>query len=66
MQTDFNQPGGGEGAGGKSASSAASATSAINFGAMVSPDGGLTPLAGVILAALGLLSFIALVVVAKR
>lgn len=65
MQTDFNQPGGGGGAG-KSAASAASATSGNNFAGLVSPDGGLTPLAGVILAALGLLSFIALVVVAKR
>lgn len=57
--------GGGEG-GGKSASS--SAASAINFGngALFNGDGGLTPLAGIILAGLTLFAFLGLIIVAKK
>jgi hypothetical protein len=59
--------GGGEG-GGKSASSSASSSSAINFGggSLVSDNGGLTPLAGVILGAVALLAFVGMIIVARR
>lgn len=59
--------GGGEG-GGKSASSSASSASAINFGngALFNGDGGLTPLAGIILAGLTLFAFLGLIIVAKK
>lgn len=66
MQNDYNQPGGGGGAPSPSSSAASAASSAIQFGNLVSADGGLTPLAGVILGVIGLLAFIALVVVAKK
>lgn len=54
------------GAGGKSASSSASAASAINFGSMTTPEGGLSTMGVIVIGALGLLAFIALVVVAKK
>jgi hypothetical protein len=59
--------GGGEG-GGKSASSSASSASAINFGngALFNGEGGLTPLAGLILAGLVLFAFLGLIIVAKK
>lgn len=65
MQNDYNQAGGG-GAGGKSASSSASASSAIQFGNLVSADGGLTPMAGIILAVFGLMAFMGLIVLARK
>lgn len=60
--------GGGEGGGGKSASSSASSASAINFGngALFNGEGGLTPLAGIILAGLTLFAFLGLIIVAKK
>jgi len=60
--------GGGGGGSGKSASSSASSASAINFGggALVSPEGGLTPLAGVILGIGAFLAFIVLVIAARK
>ncbi len=65
MYSDGGGQGGG--GGGKSASSSASSASAINFGSdLVTPDGGLTPLAGVILGALGLLAFVGVIIVAFR
>lgn len=59
---------GGTGGGGKAASSSASSASAINFGSggLVSDNGGLTPLAGVILGGLSLLAFVGLIIVARR
>lgn len=57
---------GGGAPGGKAASSSSSSTSGNNFGAFTNDDGGLTPLAGVILGAVALLAFITLVVVAKK
>jgi hypothetical protein len=58
--------GSGGGGGGKAASSSASSTSGINFGGLVSDNGGLTPLAGVILGALALLAFLGVLIVATR
>jgi hypothetical protein len=60
--------GGGGGGSGKAASSSASSASAINFGGgqLISPDGGLTPLAGIILAALSLFAFLGLIIVARK
>lgn len=60
--------GGGEGGGGKSASSSASSASAISFGngALFNGEGGLTPLAGIILAGLTLFAFLGLIIVAKK
>jgi len=69
---DYGQLGGGGGGGGegggKSASSSASSASAINFGngALFNGDGGLTPLAGIILAGLTLFAFLGLIIVAKK
>lgn len=63
------QLGGGTGAGGgggKAASSSSSSTSGNNFGGFQDSDGGLTPLAGVILGGVALLAFVALVVVARK
>lgn len=61
--------GGGDGGGGagKAASSSSSAASAINFGSgLVTGDGGLTPMAGIILAAISLFALIGLIVVARK
>jgi hypothetical protein len=60
--------GGGGGAPGKAASSSSSAASAINFGdgALFNGEGGLTPLAGIILAGLTLFAFLGLIIVAKK
>lgn len=66
MTKDFNQAGGGGGSPSPASSAAASSANAIQFGNVLTPDGGLTPMAGIILAAFGLLAFIALIVVAKK
>jgi hypothetical protein len=60
--------GGGGGGGGKAASSSASSASAINFGSgqLVNADGGLTPLAGVILGIFSLVAFVGLIIVARK
>ena len=64
---EYGQQGGGSDGGGKSASSSASSASAINFGgALVSDNGGLTPLAGVILGAVALLAFVGMIIVARK
>ena len=69
---DFGSFGGGGSGGGsgqgQAAASSASSTSGINFGsgALFSSDGGLTPLAGVILGAVALLAFVALIIVGKK
>ena len=57
---------GGGGAPGKSASSSASSTSGNNFAGLVSDGGALTPLAGVVLAALSLFAFLGLVLIARK
>jgi len=59
---------GGGGSAGKAASSSSSASSAINFGSgqLIGADGGLTPLAGIILAALSLFAFLGLIIVARK
>lgn len=69
MSTDDfgnSQLSGGGQPGGKAASSSSSSTSGNNFGGFVNDSGTLTPLAGIILGAVALLAFIALVVVAKK
>ncbi len=59
--------GGGEGGAPKSASSSASSASAIQFGnSLLNSDAGLTPLAGVILAAVALIAFVGLIIVARK
>jgi hypothetical protein len=60
--------GGGGGGSGKAASSASSSTSGNNFGGggLVNDSGGLTPLAGVLLAAMVLFAFVGLVIVARK
>jgi hypothetical protein len=62
--------GGGGGGGGsdKATSSASSSTSGNNFGSgqLVNGDGGLTPLAGLILAGLTLFAFLGLIIVARK
>jgi len=55
--------GGGSGGGGKSESS--SATSGNNFGGFGS-DGGLTPLSGIVIAAIALFGFLGLVLISKK
>lgn len=58
------------GGSGKAASSSASSASAIQFGAngggLVNDNGGLTPMAGIILGSLSLLAFVGLIIVAVR
>lgn len=56
------------GGGGKAASAASSSSSAINFGGngLVNSDAGLSPMAAIVLAALSLIAFIGLIVVARR
>ena len=58
--------GGGGAPGGKAASSSSSSTSGNNFGGFVNDQGGLTPLAGIILAALSLFAFLGLVIIARK
>lgn len=59
---------GGGGGSGKAASSSSSSASAINFGSgsLLTDSGGLTPLAGVILATISLFALIGLIVVARK
>lgn len=62
---------GGSGSGGgsgKAASSSSSAASAINFGggSLFNDGGGLTPLAGIILAGLSFFAFLGLIIVARK
>ena len=67
--TDFQSSLGGGGGGGgapKSASSSAAATSGLDFGGMTTPDGGFSPLAVIGLSALALVSFLVLVIIAKK
>lgn len=58
--------GGGGAGGGKVAASTASATSGNTFGGFVNDQGGLTPLSGLIVAALGLFALLGLVLIAKK
>jgi hypothetical protein len=58
--------GGGGGGGPKAASAASSATSGNNFGGLVSDQGGLSPLAGVILGVVSLIAFVGLLVLLAR
>lgn len=66
--TDYTGGGGGGGGGGgdKATSSASSATSGNNFGSFTTADGGLNPLAVMALAAFGLISFLILIILAKK
>lgn len=60
--------GGGGGGAGKAASSSSSSTSGNDFGSgqLVTDSGGLTPLAGIILAGLSFFAFLGLIIVAKK
>lgn len=59
--------GGGGGGGGKAASSSASSTSGINFGGgLVTDNGGLTPLAGVIIGVFALMAFVGMIIAVAR
>lgn len=58
--------GGGGGGAPKSASSSASSTSGNSFGGLTNDNGGLTPLAGVILGVTSLIAFVGLLVLLAR
>lgn len=57
--------GGGGAPGGKAASSSSSSTSGNNFGGFGS-DGALTPLTGIVIAAIVLFGFLGLVLIARK
>jgi hypothetical protein len=61
---DFDSLGGG-GGGGKSESSSASSTSGNQFGGFGS-DSALTPIAGIVIAAIVLFGFLGLVLIARK
>jgi hypothetical protein len=67
MNSLYGDSGGGGGGSGKAASSSSSSTSGNNFGSgQLVSDGALTPLAGLILAGLSFVTFLALIIIAKK
>lgn len=66
MIPGFGGGGGGGGGAPKATSSSSSSTSGNNFGGFVNEGGGLTPLAGIVLAALSLFAFLGLVLISKK